>query len=170
MPRYLHKLFAHMDWANSHVLQALQSSPGNDPQALPYFAHVLGAEDTWLARIEGVAPKVAVWPSLTLDECRDLAHSNVARFRQHLAQISDADLDRPIAYVNSAGAAFTSTLDDILIHVAIHGAYHRGQISLMMRRSGGIPAPTDFIAFVRGAPAATRADSIRPSAPASPRL
>lgn len=168
MPRHLDKLFAHVEWANRRVLDALQTSPGSDPQALPYFAHVLGAEEVWISRIEGVPPKVAVWPSLTLEECHGLALSNIARFRRQLAQMRDGDLDRPIAYVNSAGAAFTSTLDDILIHVATHGAYHRGQISLMMRRGGGIPAPTDFIAFVRGAPAATRADSLPLSPQESP--
>jgi uncharacterized damage-inducible protein DinB len=160
MTRHLHKLYAHVEWANRRVLEALQASPGKDPEALTYFAHVLGAEDVWLSRIEGVAPKVAVWPTLSLEKCRELALSNVARFREHLSSLSDADFDRPISYVNSAGAAFTSTLDDILIHVAVHGAYHRGQISLMMRRGGGIPAATDFIAFVRGAPAATQADSL----------
>jgi uncharacterized damage-inducible protein DinB len=48
-----------------------------------------------------------------------------------------------------------------LLHVFLHSAYHRGQVSLMVRRSGGVPAPTDFIAFVRGAPTATRADAER---------
>jgi uncharacterized damage-inducible protein DinB len=152
-----------MEWANRRVLDALETSSGSDPQARPYFAHVLGAEDVWISRIEGVAPHVAVWPTLSLEQCRELTISNISRFRRLLDRMSDADLDRLIDYVNSAGAAFTSTLDDILIHVATHGAYHRGQISLMMRRGGGIPAPTDFIAFVRGAPAATRADSIASS-------
>ena len=64
-------------------------------------------------------------------------------------------LQRSIPYVNSAGRAFTSTLEDILLHVALHGAYHRGQVSIFVRDGGGIPAPTDYIGFARGVPAAT---------------
>ena len=41
----------------------------------------------------------------------------------------------------------------------LHGAYHRGQIALLLREGGAEPAPTDYIAFVRGAPAATRTPS-----------
>ena len=54
----------------------------------------------------------------------------------------------------SAGQAFRSTLEDILLHVALHGAYHRGQLAMLVRDGHGEPAPTDYIAFVRGVAAA----------------
>jgi uncharacterized damage-inducible protein DinB len=74
-----------------------------------------------------------------------------------VATLTTDDLAREVPYVNSAGAAFVSRVDDILLHVVLHSAYHRGQVSLLMRRSGGTPKPTDYIAFARGAPAATHA-------------
>ena len=43
---------------------------------------------------------------------------------------------------------------DILLHVCLHGAYHRGQVAVSMRSGGAEPAPTDFIAMRRGVPAA----------------
>lgn len=52
----------------------------------------------------------------------------------------------------------TDRVSDILEYVALHGAYHRGQITLIMRRGRGLPVPTAFIAFVPGAPTATRTD------------
>jgi uncharacterized damage-inducible protein DinB len=61
-----------------------------------------------------------------------------------------------ITYRNSAGEEFTSSLEDILTHVAMHGSYHRGQVAAWMRQSGETPTPTDYIAFARGSPAATR--------------
>jgi uncharacterized damage-inducible protein DinB len=45
--------------------------------------------------------------------------------------------------------------------VALHGAYHRGQIAAALRGAGAVPEPTDFIAFARGSAAATRADAER---------
>ena len=64
-------------------------------------------------------------------------------------------------YRNSAGTAFDSRIDDILMHVAVHGAYHRGQVALSLRQEGVRPNPTDYIAFIRGAPTATREDTAR---------
>jgi uncharacterized damage-inducible protein DinB len=36
-----------------------------------------------------------------------------------------------------------------LMHVALHGAYHRGQIAQVIRQGGGEPVNTDFITFQR---------------------
>ena len=62
--------------------------------------------------------------------------------------------DRQIAggngrYTNSRGEAWTSTVEEILTHVVIHSAYHRGQIASDVRASGGVPAYTDYIHAVR---------------------
>lgn len=157
--RHLARLFAHLAWANGEVLRGLRTNPGSDPQALEYFAHVLGAEHVWMARINERVPAVAVWPALTLDECESLSSANVAGFEAFLGALDGDVLSREVTYRNSAGREFTSSYADILTHVALHGTYHRGQVSLMMRRGGGEPAPTDFIAFTRGAPTATRADA-----------
>lgn len=145
-----------MVWADAQVLQALHSAPGSAPRALTYFAHVLGAEHAWLARIRGEARRLEVWPTLSLEECKVEVEENAAAFSAIVANADPNELQRGITYVNSAGRSFTSTLEDILIHVALHGTYHRGQVSIFMRDGGKIPAPTDYIGFARGAPAATR--------------
>ncbi len=156
MPTPLQKLYQHMAWADELVLHALRESPGSEPRALAYFAHVLGAEHVWLARIRGETPSLAVWPTLSLDECTTIVTENNTAFSVMVASANEGDLQRSIDYVNSAGRAFSSTLEDILIHVALHGTYHRGQVSIFMRDGGGVPAPTDYISLSRGAAAATR--------------
>ena len=153
----LPRLFAHNAWADARVIESLRSAQrdGRLPdRALALFAHVLGAEAVWLARIEGRASEIAVWPTLTVDECETVAHS-VHSALQALAVASDAP-SRMVHYRNSAGDEFDSTLEDILVHVAMHGSYHRGQVAMLLRDAGAVPSPTDFIAFARGAPAATR--------------
>jgi uncharacterized damage-inducible protein DinB len=40
-------------------------------------------------------------------------------------------------------------VDDILMHVVMHSAYHRGQIALEVRCAGQTPAYTDFIHAIR---------------------
>jgi uncharacterized damage-inducible protein DinB len=117
---------------------------------------VLGSEHVWLARIEGRDAGVAVWPRLTLQECAELAAANHLGYLGLLARVDPSGLDTTIHYRNSAGRAFDSTIEDILLHVCLHGSYHRGQIARAMRQGGADPPSTDYIGFIRGAPAATR--------------
>jgi uncharacterized damage-inducible protein DinB len=151
----LRRLFAHADWANDQVITVLQGQ-SVAADILELIAHVLGAEEVWLSRLEGRASTLAVWPALTMDELPGVAKLNAAGYRAYIDRLTSDDLPREIAYTNSAGQTFRSTIADILTHVAMHGSYHRGQVALRMRRDGGTPAPTDFIAFVRGSPAAAR--------------
>lgn len=156
----LSRLFAHVRWADTRAREALRNDPGAlVERALELYAHVLGAEHVWLARLRQEAPTVAVWPKLSIAEAGRLADQLHAGFDAYLAGLGAGDLDREVTYTNSAGQAFTSRREDILLHVALHGCYHRGQVAMLVRDGGGTPAPTDYIAFVRGAPAATRQGS-----------
>jgi uncharacterized damage-inducible protein DinB len=118
------------------------------------YAHILGSEHVWLSRVNGSTPQFAVWPSLTLDEGERLARANAAAYQKLVSELTPETVRRSITYRNSAGDQFTSTLEDILTHVSMHGAYHRGQIAASLRAAGDTPIPTDYIAFARGPAAA----------------
>lgn len=150
----LRQLHAHNVWADGRMIDALDDASGAG--ILAEAAHVLGAEEVWLARIEGRTPLLAVWPDLDLEALRTVADAVHAGYEAFLDGTRADDLDRIVAYVNSAGDAFETPLGQILHHVFLHGQYHRGKVNLLLRQAGQEPAPTDFIAFVRGAAAATR--------------
>lgn len=152
----IRRLFAHLQWADTLVLESLRRGAGASPRALELYAHVLGAEAVWLSRLRGVAAEVPVWPAADVDACSELMarlHTELTRF---IDSLNDASLERTVHYRNSAGVEFDSRIDDILLQVLLHGVYHRGQVALLLRDAGATPAPTDYIAFVRGAPAARR--------------
>jgi uncharacterized damage-inducible protein DinB len=109
-----------------------------------------------MSRIRGEAARYAVWPALDLDGCAALARETHAALESLAASLDERALARPVTYRNSAGDEFTSTVEDMLLQVALHGSYHRGQIARDLRRSGATPLATDYIAWARGAPAATR--------------
>ena len=155
----LPKLFRHQAWADGLVLEGLRRTPGGPSRAQELLSHLVGVEHVWLSRIHGRPPQHAVWPELTLDACASLAADNAGAFAELLSDSTDDGLQREVDYRNSAGLAFRSTVEDILLQVALHGAYHRGQIALVVREAGGQPVPSDFIGFARGVPAATRRDT-----------
>jgi uncharacterized damage-inducible protein DinB len=156
MKEYFTRLFKHLEWADERVLVSLRSAQHPQKRGLELYSHILGSEHVWLSRINGTAQRVDVWPILTLDECERLGKENIAAFKDLISRLTPELLEKPITYRNSAGDQFTSTVEDILTHVAMHGPYHRGQIAAALRAGGDTPSPTDYIAFVRGAPAATR--------------
>ena len=151
---YLKKLVDHLAWADEAALASLRESAGSDSRGITFYGHILGAEAAWLSRIGGRVYEGKIWPTLSLDEAAALAAQNAADLRALIAPLTEADLAREIGYRNSAGREFRSSLEDILLHVALHGAYHRGQVALVIRGGGGEPIATDYIGFIRGAPAA----------------
>lgn len=162
---YLVRLFEHMEWADARVGDALARAEHPPQVALELYAHVLAAELVWLDRVEGREQSVAVWPepgaSSATSACAELAATAQARRSAFAGGLGEMDLRRAVSYTNSAGVAFETPLEEILVHVALHGAYHRGQVATHLKAAGAEPAATDFIAFVRGAPAAVRDDDRR---------
>ncbi|MDQ2767831.1 MAG: DinB family protein [Gemmatimonadota bacterium] len=152
--RQLSKLLEHLVWADERVLASLRAMTHPDQRALDLYAHVLGTEHVWLARMQERTPREKVWPDLSLERAQALAAETAASLRSFLQSLSTDQLQRKIAYRNSAGVAFESTIEDMLLQVMLHGCYHRGQVALLIRGAGAEPAPTDYIAFVRGVPAA----------------
>lgn len=158
LPGTIRSLWRHSAWADEELLKALRASGGEPAEALREYAHVLGAEEVWLARLEGREPRAAVWPEASLPEVERLAEGARAACRVFLDGLRDEDLEAEVTYRNSAGREFTNKVADVLLHVALHGQYHRGKVNVLLRQAGHQPAPVDFIAHVRGAPAATEAD------------
>ncbi len=150
------KLVAHLEWADRKVLESLRAAAHAPAKAMEIYSHILGSEHVWLSRINGTPPQFAVWPNLSLDECQRLSAENVDSFKTVVASLTNEALQTGITYRNSAGDQFTSTLEDILTHATMHGAYHRGQVASLIRAGGDVPSATDYIAYSRGAPAATR--------------
>ena len=149
MKTHLQRMLRSMDWADQAVLTALRGCPEAQSEGVRLFAHVLSAEEIWLSRIERRQASHAVWPELDLAACERLATANAEGYAALLGGLSEADLDRDVVYRNTKGEEFTTPLVDILTHVVIHGAYHRGQIARVFGASGATPPSTDFIIFAR---------------------
>lgn len=133
-------------WAASATARSL-AGPGAPQVALRRFAHLAGAHALWLARVEAGAEPLPVWPELDVVASLGVVRDAVTRWRALAAD--PAALARRVEYVNSKGASWSSTLGEILVHLLLHGAYHRGQIASDLRAAGREPAYTDFVQAVR---------------------
>ena len=90
-----------------------------------------------------------VWPEADLAHCEAEATDLEHGWLEYLDLGTAGDVSQTISYKNSKGEPWTSAIVDVLTHVVMHSAYHRGQIASHMRESGQTPAYTDFIHGVR---------------------
>jgi uncharacterized damage-inducible protein DinB len=141
------RLFAYDDWANREIIRALQAAAPR--RSLKFMAHILAAERLWLERLQGQNQSLPVWPDFTPSQCHKQAEELPMLWRKYLDERAGTGLSLPIRYKNSKGELWSSRASDILMHVIMHSAYHRGQIAADMRAAGLVPAYTDFIHAVR---------------------
>lgn len=150
MDSNLARLYDHLEWADQAMLAALAEAEDSNEAALALLAHIVSAEHIWLCRIQSrPLGQPTAWAHLSLSECRALSAEVVSGYRTLIQSTPESALHAPITYRNLQGVEFQTPLMEILLHVAIHGAYHRGQIAAVLRHSGFEPPSTDFILFSR---------------------
>jgi len=146
---YLRREFTYDEWANREVLTVIRAAGAANERSLQLMAHILSAERLWLERLKQQPQSSPVWPKSDLEQCEAQAAELAQQWRDFLDLITAGDVHQSVSYKNSKGEAWTSTIEDILTHVVMHSAYHRGQIASHMRAGGQTPAYTDFIHGVR---------------------
>ncbi len=143
------QLFGYDLWANRQSLASLTRASPAPARSIRLLAHIIAAERLWLARLTADPEPVVVWPELSLSACELQLPEVSSRWRAYLDGLRVETLNQPVSYKNSKGEPWTNRVEDILMHVIMHSAYHRGQIAADVRQSGSEPASTDFIHAVR---------------------
>ena len=149
MVHHLQRLFAYDEWANREVLCALKSAKPAPSRSLGWFGHILSAERLWLERLQSHNQSLPVWPEMTVEQCEAQAAELALLWKNYLNGATEQRLSDLVSYQNSKGEKWSSRVEDILLHVVIHSAHHRGQIASDLRAAGFTPAYTDFIHAVR---------------------
>jgi uncharacterized damage-inducible protein DinB len=146
---YFQRLFAYDDWANREVLGSLRDLQTVPLRSAKLLAHILSAERLWLERLLVHKQTYPVWPDFSLEQCGLEIAELPGLWKDYLGSLKEDDLSCDLIYKNSKGENWTSQKQDILIHVIMHSAYHRGQIAADIRAAGFTPPYTDFIHAVR---------------------
>jgi uncharacterized damage-inducible protein DinB len=149
MLEHIQSLFSYDDWANREVLNSLQALNVPPARSINLLGHIVSAERLWLERMLAQNQTLPVWPLFTFEQCKLQVDELPGLWKNYLGSLGEAGLSASVTYKNTKGESFTSKKQDILLHVVIHSAYHRGQIATDMRAVGFTPAYTDFIHAVR---------------------
>ena len=148
MLAFYRRLFDYDEWANHATLGSLRAGRAGE-RARKVIAHVAAAERLWYDRLLRRPQSLPVWPDFTLDQSEALVNKMATVWREYLAGLKAPALHEETGYINTKGERWTNTVGDVLTHVIMHSAYHRGQIAADVRAQGGEPAYTDFVEAVR---------------------
>ena len=152
------QLIGHKWWANFNLLRSVeQHQPAaEDAELRKLLHHILIANRYWLLLTLGQ-------PFIDEEE-RRIPESHAAlinHFRETesiekhwLSSIKQSDLDRPLQ--PRALPDITISVAQAATQVALHSQGHRSQCASMLRALGGVPAPMDFVLWVRDQAASTK--------------
>jgi uncharacterized damage-inducible protein DinB len=156
----IQRLYDYNSWANERVLESLRpigqgvftsNKQASHGSIRGIIAHIAGAEWIWLQRWKGSSPG-SLLPESEF-ETAEIAAQGLRKIDRDLqeftSQLTQADIDGSRPYKTTEGKAYSNVLSDMLVHVANHSSYHRGQIATLLRQLGAVPQSTDFILFIR---------------------
>jgi len=144
------KLFEYDRWGNQQALASLSTVGEAVERPRRIFCHVLGAQRLWLSRFEAPQhPDVDPWPLLPLPACRAAVEELHHEWTALLDRLTAEQLAGDLVYRNTKGVEFRTPIQDVLMQLVMHSAYHRGQVAAAVREAGGKPSPTDYVVWVR---------------------
>lgn len=148
-------------WARDRMLAAVAALPpdayakdlGSSFRSIrDTVVHIYAAEWVWHSRWRGVSPTEPVTP----DQFPDVASITPVwreleeRVRQLIRETAEADLAQELDYRLLSGTPGRSVFWQMVQHVVNHAAFHRGQVTTMLRQVGApAPASQDLITFYR---------------------
>jgi len=157
---YLRLMYEYVCWGRERVLAAAERAPEREYLAArgldhgsihETLVHVFAAEVLWRRRWMGDtdAKLLTAAEAPSLRQLRDPWALEEAKMRAFLTGVSDAELERQVAYTGTSGAAWAESMWEQMTQMVVHGVEHRSEVALALTQLGHSPGFLDFLAFVR---------------------
>ena len=72
-------------------------------------------------------------------------------YASHVSGLTDEELDQPIDFVFTSGKRARMRRGEIILHVCLHGSYHRGNAGAVLQLKGMTPGRDGLTDFLEGA-------------------
>jgi len=152
----IREMFDHNYWARDQQLRLCAGLAedelrrplgGSFPSLHATLVHLLAVEWLWLERWRGRSPKALLPPAElpTLAALRERWTLVEAELRGYLAALDEEALGRPLTIVSTRGEQWTYPLWRMVMHLLNHQAFHRGQVTTLLRMLGAQPPRIDLL-------------------------
>lgn len=156
----LQTIWSYNGWALEQIINSLQDFSEEEflkdlgdgcGSVRDKLAHITAADEVWFQRIEkNPAPKFSPASEfISIEIWMNRARKVTQKYESIVNQLDFEKIQEKIIYKNLKGVEFSTPLLEILMHVANHATYHRGQAASLIRRLKGKPPVTDMIEYFR---------------------
>ena len=159
-------LFDYKAWADAELLATFAEVPAEHAellrQALRTLNHIHVVDRLFRARLDGDALPFEATntpETPTLEHLRTAFAETDAWYRQYVRGLADDGLRDVLEFRFTDGDAGRMSRSEILQHVILHGAYHRGNVGQILKTVGLAPPRDLFTRFLHLAEPARRSQS-----------
>lgn len=170
----LQRLFRYKAWANEALLAAMERLDATAPSteiAIRALSHTYVVDRIFAANLrkqghDYASANASRAPALT--ELSEAIRASDRWYIDYVAALDEAQLAERIDFTFTDGAPGRMSREEMLMHLIIHGGYHRGQVGWIMTLSD-VAVPADGLtSYLHEAEAATRRRLDAPGEPAGP--
>jgi uncharacterized damage-inducible protein DinB len=163
----MRRKFRYKAWANAEILDSIaridaSRYPEQWTLAVRLMNHTCVVDRIFAAHLAGEphgfqGTNTPGTPSL--DQLRESISASDAWYQRYVEHVADIDLAQSLPFTFTDGDSGTMTREEMLFHVLAHGAYHRGNVGMVLTACG-IDRPKDtFTRFLHSSEPARRGAS-----------
>jgi uncharacterized damage-inducible protein DinB len=156
-PNVMHSLMRYKRWADADLLErvlalpALSTAP-EGPIVTAIIRHYHTVDCIFRAHLLGVPhdftsanpPEPA-----TLSELQQRVSAIDDWYLEYTRSLERRDFGEVLHVKFTDGQEQLMSRSDVLLHVSLHGTYHRGNVGLLLRKCGAEPPPDRFTSYLR---------------------
>jgi uncharacterized damage-inducible protein DinB len=155
----LSDLLAYDRWANHQYLDVIakltdeqftRKLGGSFGSIRDTLVHLAWAEWLWAKRWQRNSPQVRATPDQfpTCESVRSYM-KDVEEAQQRIFEHGQPDvMTVRIRYTNLKQEVWEYTLEQMVHHLTMHSAYHRGQLATLLRQMDVVPPTTDYLVYL----------------------
>ena len=158
----LGRVFTYKAKANNEILAAMRqfdvASPAKEI-AIRVLNHTYAVDRIFAANLRQAehgytSPNPGLAPSL--EELSAAIKSSDQWYIEYVSRLDEIQLAERIDFTFTDGLPGRMSREEMLMHVTVHGEYHRGQISLIMMQNSIAPPADGFTSYLHKSEASTR--------------
>ena len=142
--------FRYKAWANTEILESIAKIdqprfPEESKLAIRLMNHTYVVDRIFAAHLDGTThgfQDTNTPDTPSLDQLRDRIAASDNWYQQYAGQVSPGELCESVPFSFTDGDRGAMSREEMLFHVLAHGAYHRGNVGMILT-SCGIDRPKD---------------------------
>lgn len=158
----LERVFSYKAKANSEILAAMRQFDDASPAtelAIRVLNHTYAVDRIFAANLQRAehgytSPNPLQVP--TLEELSEAIKKSDQWYIDYVSRLDETQLAEHIDFTFTDGLPGRMSREEMLMHVTIHGAGHRGEISVIMMQNSVTPPGDGFTSFLHKAEASSR--------------